>query len=118
MGIPRHYLLCTSREGHRFHVSVVSSLLTVVQIVTQGRMKEVPEWFPGAKLNYAENILRHDGDSIAITGARETGPVKHVTFRQLRGLVREMAAAMRVHGLQKGDRVAGAPDRLGRFTDS
>lgn len=78
-----------------------------MQILIPGKLEEVPEWFPGARLNYAENVLRHNGDSIAITGARETGKVKHVTFRQLRELVREMAAAMRVHGLQKGDRVAG-----------
>ncbi|KAI0755922.1 hypothetical protein BC629DRAFT_1584604 [Irpex lacteus] len=76
------------------------------KILIPGKLAEVPEWFPGARLNYAENVLRHNGDSIAITGARETGKVKHVTFRQLRELVREMAAALRVHGLQKGDRVA------------
>lgn len=72
-----------------------------------GRMKEVPLWFPGARLNYSENILRNDGDAIAVTAARETGVVVHYSFRQLRELVRDMAAAMRVHGLQKGDRVAG-----------
>lgn len=70
-------------------------------------MNEVPIWFPGSRLNYAENVLRHDGDAIAVTAARETGKVINYSFRQLRQMVREMAAAMRVHGLQKGDRVAG-----------
>jgi acetoacetyl-CoA synthetase len=81
-------------------------------------MKEVPEWFPGARLNYAENILRHDGDAIAVTGARETGQIKHVSFRQLKELVREMAAAMRIHGLQKGDCVAGMSRNSFMFQDS
>lgn len=79
-----------------------------VQIITEGRFKEIPVWFPGARLNYAENLLCHDGDAIAMTGAREHGEIVHYTFRQLRHLVRDMAAAMRVNGLQVGDRVAGS----------
>ena len=70
-------------------------------------MKEVPIWFPGALWNYAENILRYDGDRIACTCAKETGEVVHYSFRQLRTMVRDVAAAMRAHGLQVGDRVAG-----------
>jgi len=76
------------------------------KILTDGRFKEIPVWFPGARLNYAENLLCHDGDAIAVTAARETGEISHYTFRQLRHMVRDMAAAMRVHGLQVGDRVA------------
>ncbi|CAL1706757.1 unnamed protein product [Somion occarium] len=76
------------------------------KIITEGRIREVPEWFSGARLNYAENMLRSDGDSIACTCVRETGQIVHYTFRQLKSLVREMAAALRVNGLQAGDRVA------------
>lgn len=75
--------------------------------MTEGRFKEIPTWFPGARLNYAENLLCHDGDAIAVTAARETGEVAHYSFRQLRHMVRDMAAAMRVNGLHIGDRVAG-----------
>ena len=71
-------------------------------------MKEVPIWFPGARLNYAENVLRHNTDAIACTSIRETGRILNYTFRQLRSMVREMAAAMRANGLEMGDRVAGA----------
>jgi acetoacetyl-CoA synthetase len=70
-------------------------------------MKEVPVWFPGARLNYAENLLFRNDDAIAITAGGETGVVIHYTFRQLRHLVRRMAAALRVNGLEPGDRVAG-----------
>lgn len=70
-------------------------------------MPEVPIWFPGARLNYAENILRQNTDGVAVTAIREVGPVRNYTFRQLRSLVRDMAAAMRVNGLGIGDRVAG-----------
>lgn len=85
-----------------------SALLTSnYQIITEGRIKEIPEWFPGARLNYAENILRFDGDSIACTAIRESGVTVHYSFRQLKSMVRDMAAALRVNGLQVGDRVAG-----------
>ena len=70
-------------------------------------MKEVPIWFPGARLNYAENVLRHNTDAIAITAARATGQIAHYTFRDIRRRVEKLAAAMRVNGLQVGDRVAG-----------
>lgn len=58
-------------------------------------------------MNYAENLLSRNDDSIAITAARESGSVEHVTWRQLRKLVQEMAAAMRCAGITVGDRVAG-----------
>ena len=74
-------------------------------------MKECPTWFPGALWNYAENILRHDSDAVAVTCARETGEVAHYTFKQLKSMVKDLAAAMRVHGLQVGDRVAGKASR-------
>ncbi|KAJ3555249.1 hypothetical protein NM688_g2685 [Phlebia brevispora] len=76
------------------------------KILTEGRMKEVPIWFPGARLNFAENLLRFDTDAIAVTSARETGQVVDYSFKQLRSMVRDMAAAMRANGLQVGDRVA------------
>ena len=70
-------------------------------------MPETRTWFPGARLNYAENLLRFNGDNIAVTSARETGHVAQYSFRQLREMVRDLAAALRVNGLQPGDRVAG-----------
>lgn len=70
-------------------------------------MKESPIWFPGALWNYAENLLRHDNDAIACTCARENGEVMHYTFKQLRNMVRELSAAMRVSGVHVGNRVAG-----------
>lgn len=30
---------------------------------------EIPEWFQGSRLNYAENLLRHNNDQIAIYSA-------------------------------------------------
>lgn len=81
-------------------------------------MKEVPIWFPGARLNYAENLLRFNNDSTAVTSARETGQIAHYSFKQLRSMVQTLAAAMRVNGLQVGDRVAGELHvKIGRSQD-
>ena len=37
---------------------IVSSALATVMVDTTIKMNENPEWFPGARLNYAENLLR------------------------------------------------------------
>ena len=29
-------------------------------------METIPEWFPGARLNFAENLLRYDDDKVAL----------------------------------------------------
>lgn len=68
----------------------------------------MPEWFPGARLNYAENLLWRNDDGIACTAGGELGKVTDYTFRELRQRVRIMASAMRANGLKVGDRVAGA----------
>lgn len=75
-------------------------------IISPGSIPELPAWFPGARLNYAENLLYRNDDGIACTTANEQGNVVDYTFRQLRQMVREMAGALRVHGLKAGDRVA------------
>ncbi|KAF9452755.1 acetoacetyl-CoA synthetase [Macrolepiota fuliginosa MF-IS2] len=88
-------------------LGIISSVPPEKERVTvPGRFKEIPTWFPGALLNYAENLLWRKDDAVAITAARETGPIEHYTYRQLRGMVRQMASALRISGLQVGDRVA------------
>ncbi|KAF8904400.1 acetoacetyl-CoA synthetase [Gymnopilus junonius] len=76
------------------------------RIMEPGKLPEIPVWFPEAKLNYAENLLYRRDDATALTEAGETGVVTHVTFRELYERVGAMAAALRVNGLQVGDRVA------------
>ncbi|CAL1289690.1 unnamed protein product [Larinioides sclopetarius] len=64
------------------------------------------EWFPGAELNYAENILRYRDDGVALICVDEDGKELKVTFAQMYEEVRLYAAAFKKIGLQKGDRVA------------
>ncbi|KDR75136.1 hypothetical protein GALMADRAFT_140674 [Galerina marginata CBS 339.88] len=76
------------------------------RILEPGKYPEIPTWFPGAKLNYAENLLHRKDDAIALTETGESGAVTHISFRELNSRVRALAAALRVNGLQVGDRVA------------
>ena len=38
---------------------------------------EIPEWFRGCRLNYAENLLRFDGDKIALITCGECAQKPH-----------------------------------------
>lgn len=76
-------------------------------MIAEGRKPYLPQWFPGTRLNYAENLLSRSDDGIAIIQARETGPVKYCSWRQLRLRVTEIAGGLRAAGVKIGDRVAG-----------
>ena len=48
---------------HKF--SIRTFLLQVVDI--SKKISDIPEWFCGCQLNYAENLLKHpDGDKVAL----------------------------------------------------
>ncbi|GFY39229.1 acetoacetyl-CoA synthetase [Trichonephila inaurata madagascariensis] len=65
------------------------------------------EWFPGAAMNYAENLLRIRDDRIAVIVLDEDQNEDKVTFAELYEEVKLYAAAFRKHGVTIGDRVAG-----------
>ncbi len=64
-------------------------------------------WFPAARLNFAQNLLRRQDDAPAIVFRREDGYRRTTSFRELRDAVSSTARAMRAMGIEKGDRVAG-----------
>jgi acetoacetyl-CoA synthetase len=66
-----------------------------------------PVWFVGTTLNFAENLLRYDDDREAIVSWNERGPLRRLTFHELRGEVAAVAAALRRLGVKPGDRVTG-----------
>src|SRR5437868_9869925 len=66
-----------------------------------------PRWFDGARLNFAENLLRHRDDGLAIIAWNELGLQRRLTFAELYAEVAAVAAALRALGITAGDRVAG-----------
>jgi len=75
-------------------------------IVDENKMPGA-RWFPGAELNFAENLLRYRDDEIAIIARGENSHSAEITYSELYGRVARLAAAMRRAGVTKGDRVAG-----------
>ncbi|MHB1312060.1 MAG: acetoacetate--CoA ligase [Gemmatimonadaceae bacterium] len=66
-----------------------------------------PLWFVGARLNFAENLLRRRDDGVAIISRDERGVTRRLTWRELGDQVAATAAALRAAGVGIGDRVAG-----------
>ncbi|MCW9053564.1 MAG: acetoacetate--CoA ligase [Motiliproteus sp.] len=65
------------------------------------------QWFPEAKLNFAENLLRHRGDHTALVFRGEQGHRQTISQDELYSRTARLAAALRQQGLGPGDRVAG-----------
>ncbi|WP_037604369.1 acetoacetate--CoA ligase [Streptacidiphilus rugosus] len=69
-------------------------------------------WFPGARLNYAQHVLRHgedpqNADTPAILHVDESSPTPRVTtWSELRRQVGSLAAELRRLGVGPGDRVS------------
>lgn len=63
------------------------------------------KWFSGAKLNYAENLLRHRDNRIAIISKKETLPSVKMTYAELYDAVARLAKSLREIGVVPGDRV-------------
>ncbi|MFL5555735.1 MAG: acetoacetate--CoA ligase, partial [Gemmatimonadaceae bacterium] len=66
-----------------------------------------PRWFLGARINFAENLLRYRDDHPALIGRNELGRGRTVTYAELAVEVADVAAALRASGVGVGDRVAG-----------
>ncbi len=62
-------------------------------------------WFIGAKLNFAENLLRYRDDSVAFIFRGETMVESQMTYRELYDKVARLARSLRQMGVKPGDRV-------------
>ena len=64
-------------------------------------------WFDGATLNFAEHLLRHQDDRLALVSYLENGERRTLTYAELLAQVSHVAAYFRTQGIEAGDRVAG-----------
>jgi len=64
------------------------------------------KWFMGARLNFAENLLRHSDDYLAFIFNAETNKSARVSYEELQNHVARLAKPLRDAGVVPGDRVA------------
>ena len=65
------------------------------------------KWFPGARLNYAQHMLRHEQPGTdALMYVSETTPLTGMPWETFAGQVRILATRLRELGVRPGDRVA------------
>jgi len=74
-------------------------------LVDGGRMPGA-RWYPDARLNFAENLLRRRDASTALVFWGENRVKRRLSHRELYDQVAGIARALRVLGVEPGDRVA------------
>ncbi len=69
------------------------------------------QWFPGAQLNYAAQVLRHASAAYAagmqaIISEDELGSVRNLSWSELKSQIASLAVSLQEMGVERGDRVA------------
>ena len=65
------------------------------------------KWFSGARLNFAENLLRYRDNQTALVFRGEDQVNRRLTYADLYEEVARVAASLRAMGVESGDRVVG-----------
>ena len=64
-------------------------------------------WFPQARMNFAENLLRRRDEHPALVSVLENGARRELSYAQLHDQVAALASSLHKQGVVAGDRVAG-----------
>ncbi len=84
----------------------IKSSVPYTQVMDTPKMPGT-SWFEGARLNFAENMLRYRHEKQeAICFVNEAGKTVSLSYQELSQKVFECAAGLRAHGVQQGDRVS------------
>jgi acetoacetyl-CoA synthetase len=110
--------LQTYADIHRFSVNEPEAFWTALwdfwgvksetrgsRILIDGNKMPGARFFPDAKLNYAENLLRRTGDGDAIVFRGEDKVARRMSWGELNGSVARMQRALVAAGIGTGDRV-------------
>lgn len=76
-------------------------------VFKQGARFQDSRFFPDAKLNFAENMLRRRDDGLALIFRGEDKVERTITHKQLYDQVSQVRQALQAQGVVAGDRVAG-----------
>ena len=78
-----------------------------MRILVDGDRMPGAKWFPDARLNFAENLLRRRDQGEALVFWGEDRIKRRLSWGELHALVSRIAQALAAQGVRKGDRVAG-----------
>ncbi len=90
-----------------WHLADVQAQHKGHHILENSELMPGAKWFPEARLNYAENLLKFRDHKTAIIFCGEDGKRETVTYAELYIRVAKLSAGLKRHGIQAGDRVAG-----------
>src|SRR5882724_8975812 len=76
------------------------------RVLVDGDKMPGAKWFPDARLNFAENLLRRRDDEAAMVFWGEDKVRRRMSFAEVYDAVSRMAQAMSATGVKQGDRVA------------
>ena len=76
-------------------------------VLADGDKMPGARYFPDAKLNYAENLLRRRDDHDAMVFHGEDKVRRRMSWRELYDAVSRLAQALKAAGIKPGDRIAG-----------
>jgi acetoacetyl-CoA synthetase len=76
-------------------------------ILVDGHRMPGARWFPEARLNFAENLLRRRDEGEAVVFWGEGGKIRRLSHGQLYAEVSRLEQAFRARGVREGDRIAG-----------
>ncbi|MBQ49109.1 MAG: acetoacetate--CoA ligase [Zetaproteobacteria bacterium] len=77
------------------------------KVYAKGRLLRSGEWFPGATLNFAENLMPAFSEKVFLTAYQEGMPVRYLSGQDIWKQVAGCAASLKKKGVKKGDRIAG-----------
>ena len=77
------------------------------QVIDDASKMPGAKWFSGARLNFAENLLRYRDDRLALIFKGEDQSSIKITYAELYDEVARLAKALKDAGVQTGDRVVG-----------
>ena len=89
------------------HFADVKADWAAAPVLENGHQMPGARWFPGARLNYAENLLHYRDDHPALIAYDERGQRRVLSYRQLCTEVARVASGLKEIGIQPGDRVVG-----------
>ena len=75
-------------------------------VLEDGDVMPGSRWFVGARLNFAENLLRYRDEHTAIIFCGEDGREEHLGYAELYRRTARLAASLHKLGIGEGDRVA------------